>query len=230
MGVFGSFESLATVSFPSFMVQRWRDDGAFCVDVPSKCDGGQPSIKGAFYEFQLGGGRRGTTSHCIAVTGPIVANRAALERARRGAQGILWNPRVPARFSPLSRKNREKIDDPRVISIQIHVSGSFWVNQPYSYIPATEKKTRYICTNGFWKELLKCPYGSKISNGFRMGILVIPFGQMYRVFFSVVASGGKFPCNDASSRLYFVPSKVRVTCCPFRKFQEIANSGNLTVL
>ena len=64
--------------------QRWRDDGAFCVDVPSKCDGGQPSRKGAFYEFQLGEGRRGTTSHCIAVTGPIVANRAALERARRG--------------------------------------------------------------------------------------------------------------------------------------------------
>ena len=117
--------------FPSSMLQRWRDDGAFCVDVPSKCDGGQPSRKGAFCEFQLGEGRRGTTSHCIAVTGPIVANRAALERARRGAQGILWNPRVPARFSPLSRKNREKIDDPRVISIQIHVSGSFWVNQPY---------------------------------------------------------------------------------------------------
>ena len=97
--------------------QRWRDDGAFCVDVPSKCDGGQPSIKGAFYEFQLGEGRRGTTPHCTRSTGPIVANRAALERARRGGSGIPWNPRVPARFWPplLSRKKREKIDDPRVI-------------------------------------------------------------------------------------------------------------------
>ena len=64
--------------------QRWRDDGAFCVDVPSKCDGGHPSRTGAFYEFQLGEGRRGTTSHCTRSTGPIVAYRAALERARRG--------------------------------------------------------------------------------------------------------------------------------------------------
>ena len=38
-------------------------------------------------------------------------------------------------------------------------------------VGATEKKTRYIRK----MELLKCPYGSKISYGFRMGILAIPF-------------------------------------------------------
>jgi hypothetical protein len=81
-GFSGLLSRLQQLSFCNS--QRWRDDGFICVDVPSKRDGGQPSRTGAFYEFQLGEGRRGTTSHCIAVTGPIVANRAALERARRG--------------------------------------------------------------------------------------------------------------------------------------------------
>ena len=84
--------------FPSFMLQRWRDDGAFCVDVPSNRRGGQPSSKGDFSEREKREGGGGV--HTIA---PWVLGRfwqtirrwKALRRVQKACAGMRGYPGEP---------------------------------------------------------------------------------------------------------------------------------------
>ena len=82
--------------FPSSMLQRWRDDGAFCVDVPSNRRGGQSSSKGDFSERGKREGGRGV--HTIAPWAlgrfwQTIRRWKALRRVQKACAGMRGHPR-----------------------------------------------------------------------------------------------------------------------------------------